>query len=118
MRELERMLAENETPSELMEKTGRSREELQRLVESYKRQREQQERRDNGEPEPGDGPGGDVLDTAGRNGQESGVNLGGALPELSEADESDSTFQGAGEELSPRYRDLVNRYYKSVSEEQ
>jgi hypothetical protein len=112
IRMLERMLAENSVPSDLLRKTGRSREELDHLVRKYKEKQEQD--RDASQPETADGADGDVLG----GGEGSEVNLDGGLPEMTEAEESEATYEGAGEELSPRYRDLVNRYYKSVSEEQ
>ena len=41
-----------------------------------------------------------------------------ALPTKQRKDTLRSRFEGAGERLSPRYRDLVDRYYKVLSEEQ
>jgi hypothetical protein len=49
---------------------------------------------------------------------ESGVRVQDVRPEEGEEDELPARFEGGAEELSPRYRDIVNQYYKALSEDQ
>ncbi|MGD2175567.1 MAG: hypothetical protein PVJ27_09200 [Candidatus Brocadiaceae bacterium] len=113
--ELERMLEADELPDELLEDLGTNRRELREFIEEYRRRRPPT----TGEPAPVEAPveplePGQVMRT-GR--AESGFALADEPPGRPKPDELRSRFEGVMDRLSPRYREIVNQYYRTLSEE-
>jgi hypothetical protein len=115
--ELARMLEEDDLPRGLLKDLGTDRPELARFIERYRRARRRVEREEaeKAGPEPRPEAEGRVLAPAGPAAE--GVRARDAAPP-GEKDEVRSRFEGAEERLSPRYRDVVNRYYEALSGEQ
>jgi len=112
---LSRMLEADRVPERVFRDLGLNRERLREFIEEYRRRR-----RDMAEPGADEEPG-ELSDDAGR--LLRGVSAEGDVQvEDTRAsptrDTLHSRFEGAAESLSSRYRDLVNQYYKVLSEEQ
>ncbi len=112
--ELARMMEQDDLPRGLLKDLGTDRGELARFIDRYRRARQHAERAERAEPEPRPDAEGRVLAPAGPAAE--GVRARDAAPP-GEKDELRSRFEGAGERLSPRYRDVVNRYYEALSGE-
>lgn len=116
--EVAQLLDGDRLPQHLLDDLGTNRQKLRAFVERYREQRAQQRSRE-AAPEPGQA---EFSEAVGRVIQAIGPAAGGmgakdALPARSRKDALRSRFEGAGDRLSPRYRDVVDRYYKAVSEE-
>jgi hypothetical protein len=112
--ELARMLERDEMPAELLDDLGTDRESLREFIERYRRAR-RGERPERQAAEESLEPGGRVI---GVRRAAAGVEAGDARPEEVNRDALRSRFEGSRERLSPRYREVVDRYYKALSEEQ
>lgn len=113
--ELERMLEQDELPNALLDELGMDREDLRELIKRFRERAaegpdgaESDGARALGEPE------GRVLPGAAAAADE--MALRDALP-AGEPDRLRSRFEGADEQLSTRYQEVVNQYYKALSEE-
>ncbi|MFO7957225.1 MAG: hypothetical protein R6X33_08990, partial [Candidatus Brocadiia bacterium] len=113
--ELERMLEQNELPNALLDELGMEREDLRELIGRFRERAA--EGRDSAESDRARAlrePEGRVLPGAAAAADE--MALRDALP-AGEPDRLRSRFEGADEQLSTRYQEVVNQYYKALSEE-
>lgn len=116
--ELGRMIQENRLPPDLLQDLGTNREKLQDFVDRYRRERPAAPP-NAGQPEAAEGTGQGAAEgrvEATKAAQE-GVSARDALPTASDKDTLRNRFEGADERLSSRYREVVDRYYKVLSEE-
>jgi hypothetical protein len=113
--ELERMLEQDELPNALLDELGMEREDLRELIRRFRERAA--EGRDGAESDRARAlrePEGRVLPGAAAAADE--MALRDALP-AGEPDRLRSRFEGADEQLSTRYQEVVNQYYKALSEE-
>ncbi len=114
---LEGLLDQDRLPEEFMKDLGMNRRKLRELIQRYRQQEveEPKAEEESGQRAPvapmqmprlleGGEASEDVQSAEADTGDEPGDRLR-------------SRFEGATEQLSPRYRELVNRYYKALSEE-
>jgi hypothetical protein len=116
--EVGRMIEENRLPPDLLQDLGTNREKLQDFVDRYRREREAASP-NAGQPEAAEETGQGAAEgrvEATKAAQE-GVSARDALPTASDKDTLRNRFEGADERLSSRYREVVDRYYKVLSEE-
>jgi hypothetical protein len=116
LEEIEGMMEDDRIPPDLLEELGLSRDELRELIEGLRRAQEDAEEEDVGEePEPGETDEEAGVLSGGKAG--GGMRLVDGLPADVTPDDLRSRFEGARERLSDRYRDIVDQYYKALSEE-
>jgi DNA-directed RNA polymerase specialized sigma24 family protein len=113
--ELANMLEQDSLPPDMLEKLGTDRDALTEFIDRYRRERERM-----AEQEPLDVRGtpqskGRVADSTGPAAED--VTAGDGLPATTDKDTLRSRFEGASDRLSPRYRDVVDRYYQQLSRE-
>ena len=116
LEEIEGMMEDDRIPPDLLEELGLSRDELRELIEGLRRAQEDGEEEGVGEePEPGETDEEAGVLSGGKAG--GGMRLADGLPADVTPDDLRSRFEGARERLSERYRDIVDQYYKALSEE-
>jgi hypothetical protein len=113
--ELARMIEEDRLPAEMLRDLGTNREALRDFVERYRQANRSQ-------PEGAVPEGAEIVRDGGRvmQGAQAAapdVAARDALSAESARDALRSRFEGASERLSPRYREVVDRYYRMLSEE-
>ena len=113
--DLERMLDEDSIPPHVYQDLGLNSQKLRDFIDDYRRRRAEAGEQSPGQP-------GQLSEEAGRLLQgaseaEAGVQVQDTRPTKPSPDALHSRFEGA-DRLSSRYRDLVNQYYKALSEEQ
>jgi len=112
--ELERRLEADELPSGLLDELGMKRQDLRSLIERFKQRAAPREPSAVEQTRTMREPEGRILRGA------SAATEGMALRDAVQAappDELRSRFEGADEQLSTRYREVVDQYYKALSEE-
>jgi hypothetical protein len=116
MDNLSRLLDEEGMPDRLLEEAGTNREKLRALIESYRKRREAMEQSvDEGRRLPLTAEPGRVLEGEGPAAEDIAVE--DARPEDVERDPLSARFDDVAE-VAPHYRDLVNEYYRALSENQ
>jgi len=111
--ELSELLDRNMVPQRLLDELGTDRQQLRSFVERYRERRRQE-----GSVEPAQGATADAgarVVPGGRAAE--GVAEPGVLSEKVRRDALRSRFEGSLDRLSPRYRELVRRYYEALSEQ-
>jgi len=116
MEELARLLDEDRVPPRLLAELGMDREALRRFVDRYEERRAERESPTTGPQVPAPAQEGRVIDASGPAAPDMAVR--DALPGEPERDSLRSRFEGASDRLSLRYREVVDRYYEALSEEQ
>jgi len=116
MEELARLLDEDRVPPRVLAELGMDRQELRRFVDRYEETRAERESPSTGPQVPPPAQEGRVIEASGPAAQDMAVR--DALPGEPERDSLRSRFEGASDRLSLRYREVVNRYYEALSEEQ
>ncbi len=116
MEELARLLDEDRVPPRVLAELGMDRQELRRFVDRYEEKRAERESPSTGPQVPPPAQEGRVIEASGPAAQDMAVR--DALPGEPERDSLRSRFEGASDRLSLRYREVVNRYYEALSEEQ
>ncbi|MFW6189791.1 MAG: hypothetical protein ACOC7T_05085 [Planctomycetota bacterium] len=111
-RELDQMLEENRVPDRKLRELGLNRQKLREFIERY-RERRRSEKTEQPPSAVEERPG-RLLRGAERAAGE--VEVSDARPEKPTRDELRARSE-AQEELSPRYREMVDQYYKALSEE-
>jgi len=112
------MLEEDRLPPGLLKELGTDRQALREFVRQYRQESNPVEPSTGPEKpgEPGAGQeGGQVM--AARTAAAEGMAARDALPTKPEKDALRSRFEGSADRLSPRYKEVVDRYYKVLSEE-
>lgn len=112
------MLEDDSVPPRFLDELETDREELRRFVRQYREERRAAEREAARQPDASDAADepGRVLGIQGP--ADEGMAAKDASPTESPKDALRSRFEGAADRLSPRYRAVVERYYKVLSEEQ
>jgi len=117
--ELGHMLDEDRLPPGLLKDLGTDRESLRQFVDRFRRDR-QAGQNPEAAPKPEERAAaekpGHVMGAGNEAAQD--VAAKDALPTKLEKDSLRSRFEGSDERLSARYREVVNRYYKVLSEEE
>jgi DNA-directed RNA polymerase specialized sigma24 family protein len=113
------MLDEDRLPPGLLKDLGTDRESLRQFVDRFRRDR-QAGQNPEAAPKPEERAAaekpGHVMGAGNEAAQD--VAAKDALPTKLEKDSLRSRFEGSDERLSARYREVVNRYYKVLSEEE
>jgi DNA-directed RNA polymerase specialized sigma24 family protein len=113
--ELGRLLDEDRVPPRVFDELGMNRQELRRFVDRYNQQRAERSLQQASPEAPPPAEEGRIMDAAGPAADNMAVR--DASPTEPERDSLRSRFEGAADRLSPRYREVVNRYYEALSEE-
>ena len=113
---LSQMLDEDRVPERVFKDLGMNREQLRQFIEDYRRKRAEMPQQPGEPPAPlGEEPGRLIQ---GAPVASPGVQVKDTRQAPTTSDTLHSRFEGAADHLSSRYRDLVNQYYKALSEEQ
>ncbi len=115
VQELEQLLGADDPPDDLLDELDIRREDLRDLIEHFRERQAEHEATEPDRPETqAPEPEGRIL--RGVPAAAEGVTVRDAMP-AAEPDELRSRFDGADEQLSTRYREVVNQYYRAITEE-
>jgi hypothetical protein len=110
MEDLARRLENGDVPGGVLKDLGMDREQLQEFVARYREAR----RRDEAETGAGTAEKGHVVESPAAAAED--VRAADGLPDKLPKDALRARFEDASDHLAARYRDVVQQYYKTLSE--